>query len=277
MKDLHALQSKSSTQKTLLQCIALVNAIVRSHPSDEQRVQVLLPDVNGHLYPIAQVYYNDLGHQAPLVKLPEDIYLAHPKIDVDLATRLKMTFLGLSELNVWDDDEEEDMGEKLTTRISNVLRQYTVEQAFGEFVSNAADAKAKSVGLLVDERSAATSRILSPSMASFQRDPSLVIYNDAIFQEKDFQGIKRIGTGGKEGNTESIGQFGLGALSMFHFTEVSSFSGGKIYHRSIALTVQLQIAMIVSGSKVMFLDPSKKYLSFTSRASFIHDLSFIKR
>lgn len=35
--------------------------------------------------------------------------------------------------------------------------------------------------------------------------------------------------------------------------------------------------MIVSGSKVMFLDPSKKYLTFTNRASRLFELSAIKR
>lgn len=159
----------ASNAQTINISVALLQALVKADLNDEQRAQLIVPDVNNQFYPIARVYYNDLGDRAHLVPLPSDIYLASKKVDADLAVALRMTFLGLSGIKPWDEDEEEDMGEELTTRISNVLRQYTAEQAFGEFVSNAADAKA-SVSV--------TSNILSPSLAELQ-GPLLVIHSSA--------------------------------------------------------------------------------------------------
>ena len=46
---------------------------------------------------------------------------------------------------------------------------------------------------------------------------SLVVHNDGIFSRQDFMGILQTSIGGKRGRT---GVIGLGALSMFHFTEV---------------------------------------------------------
>lgn len=218
---LRALLALEPNGYKLVHAITLLSAISHTTLSAEQRAQLIIPDATGNFHDISKVYYNDLGHRAPLVVMPDDVYLAHPKIDLELASALEMVFLGVSNLNISEDDDDEDMGENLPTRISNVLRQYSVEQAFGEFVSNAADAKACDVGFLIDEVVAPTSTLLCPQMAEFQQNPSWVIHNDAIFRESDFKGIRRVGTGGKESSRDTIGQFGLGALSMFHFCEVS--------------------------------------------------------
>ena len=108
----------------------------------------------------------------------------------------------------------------MTTRISNVLRQYSIEQAFNEFLANATDAGAAKLNILVDERTFGARSILSPEMAALQTSPSVIIHNDAVFKDADFAGIKRVGLGSKQGKVDAIGKFGLGALSMFHFTEV---------------------------------------------------------
>lgn len=221
LKELNNLKQLPSNAQTVNTSVALLQALVKADLNDEQRAQLIIPDINGQFYPISQVHYNDLGDRAYLVPLPSDVYLASKKIDADLALALRVTFLGLSGLELRDENDEEDMGEELTTRINNVLRQYTTEQAFGEFVSNAVDAKATAVGILIDERPGATSSLLSQSLAQLQ-GPSLVIHNNALFEDKDFRGIRRIGRGGKEGRNDTIGQFGLGSLAMFHFAEVCS-------------------------------------------------------
>ena len=113
------------------------------------------------------------------------------------------------------------MHEDLTRRISNVLKQYSVEQMFNEFLANAADAGASEYNILIDaNQTAPCTNLLSPSMSEMQALPALAIHNNAIFQEKDWKGIRNIGVGGKEGRSDAIGRFGLGALSAFHFTEV---------------------------------------------------------
>jgi hypothetical protein len=186
--------------------------------TDEERAGIIVPDSHGELYPIARLLYNDIGYRHLLVT-HDGFFLAHHKVDEKIADKLRMDRLGFKCLGL--NDPHIDMGEQLTTRIRNVLAQYTEQQIFTEFLANAADAEATEFGILVDEYLAPNAKLLSSAMAPFQSCPSLVIYNNGTFTKKDFEGICRIGTGGKEGKTSTIGQFGLGVLSMFHFTEVS--------------------------------------------------------
>ena len=60
-----------------------------------------------------------------------------------------------------------------------------------------------------------------------------------MFSEKDFNGLKAIGRGGKSDTSTSTGMFGRGAISMYHFTDVP---------------------MIVSGSHFLVLDPQQHFL-----------------
>jgi sacsin len=100
-------------------------------------------------------------------------------------------------------------------------------------------------------------------MRELQLCPALIIHNNSTFSDRDFKGILRVGTGGKRGRMDTIGQFGLGSLVMFHFTEVSAE-----YTCLSQLKSCLQMAMIVSRDQVLFLDPSKVHLAaFTKRAT----------
>jgi hypothetical protein len=197
--------------------------------SDEERTRLLVPDTNCHLRPIACVYYNDLGPRACFVSLPDAVSVAHQSLPPELAKGLRMPFighLGLESLVI----DQHDMGEALTSRIRSVLVQYTVEQAFTEFLANAADAKATAFGILLDDQPFAASHLLSPEFADIQSRPSLIVYNNSVFDDKDFDGIRNVGVGGKVGKSNAIGQFGLGALSMYHFTEVKLCLDTKLIH-----------------------------------------------
>ena len=198
------------------------------HLTDEEKAKLLVPESHGHLLPVAQVYFNDLDPHQDLKSLPHNASVAHQNLSFELAKRLGMNFIGhsgLKSLLITD----RDMGEALTSRIESVLAQYSVEQAFSEFLANAADAKATTFGIMLDERPAATSRVLSPALVEIQVHPSLIVYNNSVFDKKDFDGILNVGRGGKIGESDTIGQFGLGALSMFHFTDVSlSFGQHKV-------------------------------------------------
>ncbi|KAK0187120.1 hypothetical protein F5146DRAFT_1063566 [Armillaria mellea] len=220
--------------------------------TEEERSQIFVPDVSGQLRPASEVYFNDLGDRAFIEA--GDLILAHPQLNEQIAKRLHMSRLGLKFLHL--KKPAVDMGEKLTTTIRNVLKQYTEQQTLAEFFANASDAGATEFKILVDDRHAPFERLLSPIMAPFQRCSSLIVYNNSMFTQADFEGICKTGVGGKEGETSTIGQFGLGALSMFHFTE---------------------LAMIVSGDKVLFLDPSKTHLPFDDWASLLLPLQQMQR
>lgn len=157
-----------------------------------------------------------------LGEVPSEYKIAHPDISFTLARQLGL--MRLSDDRFAQDEEQLEsfqIGEALPTRIKGILRDYDKEYASNEWVANADDAKAKEVVFVIDEAILEGGNLLGPHLTDFQRSPALLIHNDQIFSEKDFEGLGNIGQGGKRDSPESIGRFGLGALSFYHFTEVS--------------------------------------------------------
>lgn len=196
--------------------------------SEEQCREVLVPDSENHLLSIDSVRYNDIGVEP--CPTSNDVHIAHPALNGDLATMLHIKPFGL-QFAIFN-----DMGEKLITTIRNKLKDYTAKQLLTEFVANAADAGATELCILIDEYPNSGEKNMSRAMDKFQACPSLVIYNNGTFSENDFAAICNIGVGSKQERNDSIGQFGYGALTMFHFSEVVT---------------------IVSGDWVVFLNPSQ--------------------
>ncbi|KAF7322359.1 hypothetical protein HMN09_00013700 [Mycena chlorophos] len=188
--------------------------------------QILIPDRDGDLHPLPSTFYVD----ASLERLPPG----------------RIQFLSSLELG---DEEEDDgdlqMGEEFTKRIEGVLKEHDIKYALNEFLANAADAGAREFSLVLDERvwdrhgDSAKAKLMSPNLEALQRLPSLFLFNDASFTKDDIDGLRRVGQGGKRLRPDTIGHFGLGALGLFHFTDV----------------VQL-----VSREWFLILDPSGKHL-----------------
>ncbi|PVF98749.1 hypothetical protein CPB86DRAFT_784385 [Serendipita vermifera] len=209
-----------------------------------QRARIRVPDEDGILRHANAIYHNDIRSEALSTNALPDSSPDHPDITDTMAKVIGLPFLSSFQLQSLSIDEDEDMGEDLTTRIRGVLLQYNAEQTFTEFLANAEDARAKRFAMLLDERhSFGSDKLLTEAMKLYQNE-ALVIFNDAVFQDKDFKGIRRVGLGGKRDNVDMIGRFGLGSLSMFHFTEV---------------------AMIVSGHYVLFLDPTRQSITRDKR------------
>lgn len=61
-----------------------------------------------------------------------------------------------------------------------------------EMVQNADDAGASTFRVLLDCRTHPASSLLAPAMAKFQ-GPALLVYNDAVFTDTDFESIQHIG------------------------------------------------------------------------------------
>ncbi|KAK2459819.1 hypothetical protein APHAL10511_008140 [Amanita phalloides] len=215
--------------------------------AERERGSLLIPTDTGDLVPLSSgvCYY-----KGTIEGDDRSVPIAHHLVNEELAQKLKMQRLGLDEA-----EDEIDLGEKPITTIRNTLRQYDPKQFFTEFIANASDAKAKSFSMLVDHHEGPTKKLLSEGLAAFQ-GPSLVVFNDGIFSRDDFRGILHTGIGGKKGKRGMIGRFGLGALTMFHFTE---------------------LAMIVSGDSVLFMSPAKRNLSFCGKHSLRIPLETVKR
>ncbi|KAH7922300.1 hypothetical protein BV22DRAFT_1094901 [Leucogyrophana mollusca] len=237
-QDLALIARSCSAVLPIMRVVSLLQALDVAGFGEGDFERVLVPDLQEHMVPSPRLFYNDMGQRANLVSLPENTSIAHSSISKKLATYLRIPSLSISDLSMIDDDDKE-MGEPLTKRIKNALNQYGIEQVFGEFLANALDAGAQQFEVLVDENRTQVSQILFPDFPELHSEPSLIFYNNAIFTLRDYKGIKDTGTGGKEDRADTIGQFGLGALSAYHFTE---------------------LLMILSGDHVMFLDPSRRYL-----------------
>ena len=55
-------------------------------------------------------------------------------------------------------------------------------------------------------------------LLSFLQGPALYAYNDALFTERDWTGIRMLQDSIKEADSTKIGRFGLGFKSVFHLT-----------------------------------------------------------
>ncbi|KAG6915771.1 hypothetical protein DXG01_009887 [Tephrocybe rancida] len=252
LSDLEAQTPSSRVAKKALRLLLLLPTDIMT---DADRSRLFIPDNNLKLRPYTSVFYNDIGERAVLVNLDDELHIAHQMIDDSLAKSLRMERLGLKFVDL--KPLGIDMGEKLSTTIANKLRNYTHRQVLAEFIANASDAGATEFGIVMDATLPSSShRVLARSLAEFSDGPSLVLYNNAIFTDDDFVGICQTGVGGKSRRRDTIGQFGFGALTMFHLTD---------------------FAMIVSASSVLFLDPSKELLPIRDRATLLLPLTHVKR
>jgi sacsin len=225
------------------------------------------------LRPFSEIFYNDIGENHLLVN-GDGHFIAHQSLDESLVMELGLNRLGLSYANLRNVGP--NMGQAPITTVRRTLQQCTNQQFLLEFLANAEDAQATEFRVAVNQTIVSDEqnlRVLSPAMVYLCRLPSLVVHNNAQFTSQDFEGICKTSVGGKLGRPDTIGEFGLGVLTMYHFTDVccdfsSSFD---------AILIYLQLAMIISGSHVLFLDPSKTHLPLPDRASLILELQCIQR
>jgi sacsin len=168
-----------------------------------------------------------------------EAHFAHP--DITLDTLVKLHISTLRDRLLQQDLELEDMEfaprEELTTVISEGISRYPLSSTFTEFLANAEDCGATVVSWCIDQNSGKHSGVdkeLHPVLG-----PALTVYNDAVFKEKDFEGLLRVGVGSKSNEEDSIGTHGRGVLTMYHFTDTP---------------------MILSGSSLVVLDPQQRCL-----------------
>ena len=185
----------------------------------------IIPTTDGVLKPSSVTYFNDLGPHADEVELPPGHSIASDNVEKRLALKLGLLFLSDLFGNP-DDYGLLEMREDLTTRISSVLIRYTEEQALMEFLANAADAEAAEFGVTLDTTQhpfPKDQQFLTKGLRELYSCSSLILHNDGIFTPSDWKGICSVGSGSKKESINGklkVGRFGLGALSMFYFTEV---------------------------------------------------------
>ncbi|CAB5213059.1 unnamed protein product [Rhizophagus irregularis] len=128
--------------------------------------------------------------------------------------------------------------ETLISSIRNILKDYHPVSIFKEFLQNADDAGATRFHVILDYRSHPTNSLINPEMRDWQ-GPAILIFNNGIFEDVDFQSLMNIRVGGRQGDRTMIGKYGLGFNSCYHFTDVPS---------------------LISRDSIVFLDPQETYL-----------------
>lgn len=121
-----------------------------------------------------------------------------------------------------DDGSDEELQEPLIDRISRLLDDYSVEFAFNELLANALDAGATEFRIVHDQGSMPRKFLWTDKLTNIISGPALFVYNNEKFEEADFKGVVKLGRGSKQERTDSevIGRYGLGAATMYHFTDV---------------------------------------------------------
>lgn len=218
---LHTLEQDARHVDRVNTSICLLRSFRDDDPTVvERRTELLIPDRDSHLRPFSKIFYNDIGENYLLVRC-EGHFVAHQFVDESLSSRLCLNRLGLRYAELRNVGPR--MGQAPITTVRNTLKQYTSQQFLIEFLANAADAKATDFKVAVNYRTVPEEdnlSVLSPAMEYLRSLPSVVVYNNSQFTEEDFEGICQTGIGGKQERADTIGEFGLGVLTMYHFADV---------------------------------------------------------
>ena len=85
-----------------------------------------------------------------------------------------------------------------------------------ELIQNADDAGAEVVRFYIDQR-ACNAQSAIPQLAAYQ-GAALLAANDAVFTEKDWEGIERLQDSVKAEDPFNVGKFGIGFNAVYHIT-----------------------------------------------------------
>ncbi|XP_072127761.1 sacsin-like [Mobula birostris] len=111
--------------------------------------------------------------------------------------------------------------------LKEILRRYPDGgQILKELLQNADDAEANEVVFIFDERTYGSTSLFMKDLKKFQ-GPALIVYNDSVFSEEDWNSIQTTGISNKRNDPSKVGQFGLGFNTIYHITDVPSIFSGK--------------------------------------------------
>jgi sacsin len=204
------------------------------------------PDIERTAYwPLEELAYADSTKVLKTLRgIDAPVKLISERIPCDIAAKLGAKSLShllqeeFSELIGVEYGQEE----KLTSRIANILHNYSHEDLLKELVQNAEDAGATEFCLLLDKKTHASNLLFNPMMAQFQ-GPSLLIYNNRTLLEHDIANISRLGDSHKLESYQKIGRFGVGLNTAYHYADLLQF---------------------LSGETLLILDPHAKHVTGAS-------------
>ncbi len=117
--------------------------------------------------------------------------------------------------------------EDLVPRIRDLIDGYPKNSILKEYLQNADDSGATELVVTFDKRIHSS---LIDTKFEVAKETSLLLYNNASFEDEDFEAIVKISAQGKVEDANSTGRFGQGFSSSFSISDHPSFiSSGRAY------------------------------------------------
>ena len=187
------------------------------------------------LEPASEVIYTDnefFKNFTTSSETDKPLHFIHKRVSLKIAECLQLTPLS-EELDIAADTfEDTGQYEPLTTRLKNILRDYKDGLTIiKELIQNADDAEATEINICFDARTHCrdTSKLFFPGMCE-SHGPALVVQNNTVFSNEDFENITKLAGATKKNKHLKIGKFGIGFCSVYHITDVPSFlSRDRLY------------------------------------------------
>ncbi|XP_019627876.1 PREDICTED: sacsin-like [Branchiostoma belcheri] len=142
----------------------------------------------------------------------------------------------------------------------NILQKYPDSgQILKELIQNADDAGATEVSFLLDHTDYHTCGVPC-RVAGLQQyqGPALYAFNNGVFTEQDWQGIKDTEQGAKRKDPLRIGRFGVGFNSVYHITDMPSVMSGNY----ILILDPLNTAFPEGGRRFKIAGWMRRYAEF---------------
>ena len=232
----------------IVDCLQRVHQSFDNNPIPEDLVKFVLKLVDSIRYPIGNSARVFILSQMNILHPPSELFVSfsphleefltsenseksvhcaiHPRRAYELGAKLSE--------ELFSDSFEFGLEEKITDRIQNLIREMPMSSLVKELIQNAEDAQAEEILFILDDQdySKFDSKLclaneIFPEWKKLNSFPSLCVYNNRGFSAEDLKGIQTLSVGGKTGERESIGKFGLGFSSVYRITDAPTFITSK--------------------------------------------------
>lgn len=150
---------------------------------------------------LSEVVYNDMAESTEMQDFTLGDFCSN-QISKNTASALLIPMLSQKIWNGCDDEFFQNWEQEVSVvdTVKKILNDYGPDNIFTEFLQNAADAGATKFSVMLDDQSYMNGRILCEKMSAGQ-GPALLIWNNAEFSGKDFEGLRRMASGSKGKST----------------------------------------------------------------------------